>query len=514
MSPTGCLLVLLAALGSAPNTDGRRPFAIEVVDSQTGRGVPLVELRTAGGIRFFTDSAGIVAFDEPGLMDQKVFFHVSSHGYEYPKDGFGFRGKALEVTPGGRARIEIRRVNIAQRLYRITGGGIYRDSVLVGRKAPLAQPLLDGQVLGCDGTMRAVLGGRIHWFWGDTNRPSYPLGNFKTTGATSRLPNDGGLDPAVGVNLDYFLGEDGFVKKMIAASDPGPTWISGTVVLRDTKSDKERLFAHYANIRGGDKPLETYEKGLVEFNPATETFKKVATFPLDAPFPDGAHTLLHAEGDRTYIYFCDPFPRFRVLADSQHLARIETYEGYTCFVQGTRKKDRQIDRRPDGSIRWAWKANTGVPSPKDMAAGIKAGVLPTGGTPWMLRDAETGAPVIAHRGSIARNAYRRRWIMIFCEVGGTSMLGEIWYAEADHLTGPWQHVRKIVTHDRYSFYNPVHHPFFDKDGGRQVFFEGTYTHTFSGNPDATPRYDYNQIMYLLELDDPRLKLSPRNTSAD
>jgi hypothetical protein len=40
-----------------------------------------------------------------------------------------------------------------------------------------------------------------------------------------------------------------------------------------------------------------------------------------------------------------------------------------------------------------------------------------------------------------------------------------------------------------------------------IFFEGTYTHTFSGSAEnATPRYDYNQIMYRLNLDDPRLAL--------
>jgi hypothetical protein len=47
---------------------------------------------------------------------------------------------------------------------------------------------------------------------------------------------------------------------------------------------------------------------------------------------------------------------------------------------------------------------------------------------------------------------------------------------------------------------------FDRDGGRCVYFEGTYTHTFSGNPDATPRYDYNQVLYKLDLGDSRLSL--------
>ena len=53
---------------------------------------------------------------------------------------------------------------------------------------------------------------------------------------------------------------------------------------------------------------------------------------------------------------------------------------------------------------------------------------------------------------------------------------------------------------------PTQHPFFDQDGGRVIYFEGTYTNTFSGNPMPTPRYEYNQIMYRLDLSDPRLKM--------
>ena len=95
--------------------------------------------------------------------------------------------------------------------------------------------------------------------------------------------------------------------------------------------------------------------------------------------------------------------------------------------------------------------------------------------------------------------------MIGLEAFGSSLLGEIWYAEASQLMGPWVAARKIVTHEKYSFYNPKQHPFFDQDGGRVIFFEGTYTSAFSGNDDRTPRYDYNQIMYKLDLSDPRLR---------
>jgi hypothetical protein len=39
-----------------------------------------------------------------------------------------------------------------------------------------------------------------------------------------------------------------------------------------------------------------------------------------------------------------------------------------------------------------------------------------------------------------------------------------------------------------------------------IFFEGSYTTTFSDGAQPTPRYDYNQIMYRLDLDDARLVL--------
>jgi hypothetical protein len=131
----GILLAILMVTGAASQllaADAGRYFKIQVIDDQTKRGVPLVELRTVNNVRYYTDSAGLVAFYEPGLMGQSVFFFVESRGYEYPKDGFGNRGLALEVKEGGSAEIKVRRTQIAERLYRVTGEGIYRDSVLLG----------------------------------------------------------------------------------------------------------------------------------------------------------------------------------------------------------------------------------------------------------------------------------------------------------------------------------------------------------------------------------------------
>src|SRR5262245_16240136 len=112
MSLLGPFILLLAAPPAEP------AFAVRVVDEATGRGVPLVELRTTNGLRLVTDSNGVAAVREPGLAGQAVFFEVKSHGYEFAKDGFGFRGKALKVEPGGGAELKIKRLNVAERLYR------------------------------------------------------------------------------------------------------------------------------------------------------------------------------------------------------------------------------------------------------------------------------------------------------------------------------------------------------------------------------------------------------------
>src|SRR5262249_40033691 len=102
-------LCLLAGPVELPRAD--KYFKITVVDFFTGRGVPLVELETVNGLRFWTDSAGVVAFHEPGLMGQRVFFFVKSHGYEFQEDGFDFRGQALDVKEGRSALLRIKRTN-------------------------------------------------------------------------------------------------------------------------------------------------------------------------------------------------------------------------------------------------------------------------------------------------------------------------------------------------------------------------------------------------------------------
>jgi hypothetical protein len=493
--------LMAALLPAVAQEKGDRYFKITVVDEQTGRGVPLVELSTVHNIRLFTDSNGVAAFHEPGLMGQKVFFHVKSHGYEFPKDGFGFRGKALDVSGGGSAVLKVKRLYAAERLYRVTGAGIYRDSVLTGVKVPLRRPLLNAQVAGQDSVINAVYRGKYYWFWGDTNRPSYPLGNYWAPGAVSSLPDKGGLDPALGVDLEYAADEKGFAAPSAKIPGEGPTWLGGLVVLRD--KGRERLFAGYARIRGY---LEVYQTGLLEFDDKSKRFERVTTFARDAPLLPSGHPFLRKVKGVEYVYFANPYPLVRVRATPEELARPERYEAFTCLAEGARRKESRLDRAPDGSLRYGWKRNTAAVGPAEQAKLIKAGKLKREEALLQLQEADTGKAVQAHGGSVYWNPYRRRWVLITVEMGGTSNLGEIWYAAADTPLGPWAYARKVVTHTRYSFYNPKQHPLFDQQGGRVIFFEGTYTAEFSGNTDRTPRYDYNQIMCRLDLADERLNL--------
>lgn len=483
-----------------------RYFAIEVVDDQTGRGVPLVELSTVSNVRYWTDSNGLVAIDDPALIGRRVFFHVRSDGYEFPADGFGFRGKTLEVSPAGHATLRLRRLNIAERLYRLTGEGIYRDSVLLGRPAPTSQPLLNAEVVGQDSVQSIVYRGKIHWFFGDTNRQSYAIGHFGTSGATSELPSRGGLDPEVGVDLNYFTNDKGFSRPVFKPAGAQLKWLDGLMVLKDEQG-RERLIAKCDTRKS---LTELLDRQLMVFNDQTDSFEPLCSVPLDAPLYVRGHPFQAEVKGKTYCYFCDPFPSTRVAADWASIKDTHQYEAFTPLIPGSRGKgsDLTFERDAAGKMLWAWKRDTAPLTYEQQAALIRSGKMKPEEAHFSPLDVETGKPIYLATGSVCYNEYRHRWIMIATQWGGkSSFLGEVWYSEAEHPEGPWLRTRRILTHDRYSFYNPAQHPFFDRDGGRIIYFEGTYAATFSRDSELTPRYDYNQMMYRLDLADPRLDLS-------
>lgn len=498
-------LCLAARLSYAASPANEKPFAIQIVDDESGRGVPLVELRMVNNVRFYTDSAGFVAITDPTLLGRRVFFYVTSDGYEFPKDGFGFHGVAIDLKSGGALTLKIKRLNIAERLYRVTGEGIYRDSVLLGRPVPIREPISNAQVAGQDSCQAAVYGGKIHWFWGDTSRLRYPLGQFGTAGATSLLPGAGGLDPSIGIDLSYYVGKDGFSRPMFRSDGSHAQWLDGLVVVTDDEGT-QRLIGRVSRMKNLG---ECVSRGLVVFDDRTGTFENLVDLPLDTPLTLRGHPFMAQEGKTQYIYCGDCFPNIRVKADWASVKDPAQYGAFTCLVPGARyAKDRpQVDRDASGHLVWGWKRNTDTVGPQELAALIRRGALASDEVCFRPLDVESRRPILFHGGSVAYNAFRKKWIMIAVQLhGSSSELGEVWYSEADKPEGPWLWARKIVTHDHYSFYNPVHHPFFDQQGGGVIYFEGTYSNTFSGNDHPTPLYDYNQMMYRLDLADPRLTM--------
>jgi len=433
----------------------RMPSRIEVIERGSGWPVPLVILRTTGHVRFVTDNAGVIAIDEPDFMNREVFFHVEGHGYEVPRDGFGYRGVRLRLQPGKTFRIEVNRKIIAKRLGRITGAGMYAHSQKLG-------PFADWQesgVIGCDSVQSYAHRGRHFWLWGDTRLAHYPLGIFHASSATTKLKPLQTFEPPVQIAFDYFRDEQGRPRGVAKMPGRGPTWLSGYVSLPD-QHGKQHLVATYSKIK---KLLHVYETGLCVWNDESENFEKLKTLWTESKaaakppaLPNGHPVFWNDQQGNRWVLFGNPLPTLRCRA---------TFEAWQDPSQ--------------------WEPL----QPQET-----------------LIAADSGQSIKPHSGSIAWNASRSRWVTVFLQwFGKPSAFGELWYAEAESPTGPWGLAVKILSHNNYTFYNPRIHPEFTPEDSPVLLFEGTYTKLFADKPQPTPRYDYNQILYRLDLDDERLK---------
>ncbi|WP_200836541.1 hypothetical protein [Roseiconus lacunae] len=429
----------------------REPCRIRVIDSENRWPVPLVELRTTHGIRFVSDNAGVIAFDLPELMDEPVWFHIEGHGYNVPKDAFGYRGVRLTPTPGGELTVEVKRELPAKRLGRITGGGLFAESQSFGEHTEWREQ----SILGCDSVQNVVHRGRIHWAWGDTTLARYPLGLFQSIGATTPIWNRTDWKPPIKLRYEYITDQNGRPRNIAEMPGDGPTWLMGYASLR-ANDGSDRLVATYSKIK---PPLTESEVGLCVWDESQKRFaatKSIWRLDSGKPKPDAlpqGHSVLWEDADGIrWILFGDPLPSLRCRA---------TFEAWF-----------------DPSSWEPLLPQTTIPS------------------------ADNRQQIRPHRGSIAWNGYRKKWVTVFTQLGGeTSHLGEIWYAESDSPLGPWANAIHVVTHHRYTFYNPQLHPEFVAEDSPELLFEATYTHTFSKTAEPTPRHDYNQVLYRLDLNE-------------
>ncbi len=452
---TVCVAHTVAAHAAPPN-----PCRIEVIEKGSDWPVPLVELRTTGNQRFVTDNAGVIAIDQPELMGREVWFAVRGHGYEVPADGFGYRGVRLTPKPGKTLRVEVTRTTIAKRLGRLTGAGLFTHSQRLGGE----RTWRESGVVGADSVQVAVHNGKRFWLWGDTTLHHYPLGIFHSSSATTARKPIAAFKPPIRLSFDYFRDKKtGRPRGVAKLPGTGPTWLSAYVSLPD-KSGKHRLVATYMKIK---PPLEAYEWGLCVWDDAAERFDrhkviwtKSDTSRNPPPLPKGHPVLWTDKSGKRWVLFGDPLPTLRCPA---------TFEAWQ-----------------DPS---AWE--TIEPQKTFRAANDGRAVHPHRST---------------HSGSVAWHPWRQKWVTVFMEkFGQPSAFGELWYAEADAPTGPWGPAVKVLSHDNYTFYNPRIHADWSSPDSPALIFEGTYTAQFANKPEPTPGYDYNQVLYRLDLDDERLK---------
>ena len=479
------------------------------MDAASGRGVPLVELETVHRVRFVTDNAGRVAIGEPDLLDREIALTVKSHGYASPRDGFGF--PIVRVTPrvGAPIEIKLQRTQLAERLCRLTGEGRWRDSVLLGHREAAADVPAQGRVAGQDSIQSLVHDGKWFCFWGDTSRLEHPLGLFRMAGATVDLARvqEPAFDLGNGLPYDYFVdAKSGFARATIPITErpDGVVWVNGFCDVADA-SGTRRMVAWYSRRASLEKELE---QGLCVWDDARAQFDPVRTLPAEEWRHPVGHPIEFEEAGVEWLLFGSPSCNLRVAASYEALLDPARYEALTC-----ERADGTLDRDEQGVARWRWQKELPPVDSKREAEWVEKGLLPIEQARFLPRNAADATPasdsaerVQLHSGSVRWNAWRQRWVAIACQIAGqSSFLGEVWYAEAAHPCGPFVRAVKIATHDRMSLYNVCHHALLDRDGGRTIHFEGTYTNDFSGNPDATPRYQYNQLLFRLDLACPELQ---------
>lgn len=455
-------LLLMAGVTGTSIAAGENLFQIRIMDQSCGWPVPLVELRTTHEMRFVSDNAGIIAIDAPELMGRECWFSIEGHGYGVEPDGFNYRGTRLTPTPGGMVEIQLRRDLPARRLGRITGAGIFGESQRFG----LHTDWTESGVFGCDSVQIAMHRGALFWAWGDTTLPHYPLGIFHTSSATTTVNPLPRAEPPVKLAFNYFRDGGGRIRPVAIMQGDGPTWLSGYVSIPD-ENNTPRLVANYVKVRNF---LEVYESGLCVWDEDRSSFRHHKTLwsksPANAsppPVPDGHPIFWKDENGSEWLLFGDPFPRIRMKP---------VFES------------------------WENPESWSTLSPQKAVSTMEG-----------HEDRE----VVPHRGSVVWSPFRRKWVSIFTQMNGKpSHLGEIWYAESDSPFGTWQNAVQVVTHNKYTFYNPRIHPHLSDLSTPVLLFEATYTRQFSGNSEPSARHDYNQVLYRLDLDDPVLYKSLKN----
>lgn len=300
----------------------------------------------------------------------------------------------------------------------------------------------------------------------------------------------------------------------------GPTWISGVFVLTSpSNASASTMWARFSKV---DHDMNTKRWGLLLWDDEAESFTESAEFDVGSIWQNfvgnSAFVWLPADSNVTqgseeqYVYFGSPFPFVRVPATPEAVVNLAEYESWTPLQEGQTAGNGTdasvLAYEADGvTLSYAWRKNTPPLTNDDRASFEANGIVGRDQFAVRLRDATSAdcIPVELSGGSTYWNPYRGKFIAVATAGWGTdnggSPLGEIWYAESTELTGPWEQAVRVITHNvsQMSLYNPISiHPF-DKDNGRTIYITGTYSFSFSAASHPTPLYDYNNLVFELDL---------------
>ena len=251
---------------------------------------------------------------------------------------------------------------------------------------------------------------RIHWFWGDTDRLSYPS---ETSRPPARPPRClaradsrrrwASTSPISWAPMDS-------LPQCARISDPDSNGSNRSSSLPD-ESGRERLMARVSSQKGLEP---AYAWHLAVWNDTLHHFEKRITWPLRDGH-DSAHPFRATAHGTDYLFL---YPDLRVAAlgcGDQPGALRSLHLSHGQRGRGPRR------------VRIPAMAMAG----RSIASGTRR--APARGHRTGHPRCGDRAPVSLNRGSVTWNAYRKRWIRI-----ASGEPGQIWYSEALAPTGPWE----------------------------------------------------------------------------
>jgi hypothetical protein len=502
-------------------------FGIRIVDRDTHEGVPLVQLRTSNYIVNYSDSQGYVAFFEPGMMDHDVWFSVLTDGYTFSDDRTCKpsithpcdSGIILHTTPGKIITLTVERKQLAERVFRLTGQGIYRDSVLLNIPTPINESSMEMVApIGQDTLMLTKYKGLNYWFFGDTVcAPSARQENCNGYGQHTIAATS--IDQANQAPvLQYFTSNINGMQWPKPVTPVGDlnmnTWTAAPFVI-NAGTPQEAMYAFYLKPYSTSADPSPDKTGLVKWNESKQQFELLIEWPLNngMEWLSNGHVVsafAPGEGVDGYVYFAGSFVLVR--APKNKIAQLSAWESLTPLLSGSDMNNPKID--PKG---WGWKKGMPVFHQSDETTLIAKGIMPLSQARMQIVDSITKKPVVVDSGVVHWNAFLKKYILVFGN-------GQLYLAMSDSMTGPWNTAVVIAQHEdtHSSCYNSIQVSALSDATERNIYVACSYTSMWSNDAPAAgipnvwstclfgqnahqncapvvPRYEYNNLVYRLDL---------------